>query len=225
MRCLAESEMHDAVHPDEFRQRFAAAAAVRHVHVAATYEVLEIAGRPAVLQEWLTGLPGSDWPALSSAPGVWFRLLSQAALGLRTAHDAGMVHGALQAASFVCTPEGVIKLCGLGEPCWLAVAPADAETDAAADLRALGRIAAGWSASATAAPRKGKNKAMPEALEGVLARLTGQAEPPTPARPSCSKTSIASAPRRRPTRRPGSASSARCASRRRRRPGAAPLRK
>ena len=178
LRCLAESEMHDAVHPDEFRQRFAAAAAVRHVHVAATYEVLEIAGRPAVLQEWLTGLPGSDWPALSSAPGVWFRLLSQAALGLRTAHDAGMVHGALQAASFVCTPEGVIKLCGLGEPCWLAVAPADAETDAAADLRALGRIAAGWSASATAAPRKGKNKAMPEALEGVLARLTGQAGPP-----------------------------------------------
>ncbi len=179
LRCLAESEMHDAVHPDEFRQRFAAAAAVHHVHVAATYEVLEIAGRPAVLQEWLTGLPGSDWPALAAAPGVWFRLLSQAALGLRTAHDAGLVHGALEASSFVCTPEGIVKLCGLGEPRWLAAAPpADAEPDAAADLRALGRVAAGWAVSASAAPRKGKNKAMPEALDGVLARLTGQAEPP-----------------------------------------------
>ncbi len=178
LRCLDESEAHDAVRPDEFRQRFAAAAAVRHVHVATTYEVLEIAGRPAVLQEWLTGVPGSDWPALSSAPGVWFRLLSQAALGLRTAHDAGVVHGALTAASFVCTPEGVVKLCGLGEPRWLAAAaPADAEADAAADLEALGRIAAGWAASASPAPRKGKNKAMPEALEGVLARLTGRAEP------------------------------------------------
>ena len=179
LRCLAESEMHDAVRPDEFRQRFAAAAGVRHVHVAATYEVLEIAGRPAVLQEWLTGVPGSDWPALSSAPGVWFRLLSQAALGLRTAHDCGVVHGALTPASFVCTPDGVVKLCGLGEPRWLAAAaPDEAEPDAAADLRALGRVAAGWAGAATAAPRKGKNKAMPGALEGVLARLTGQAAPP-----------------------------------------------
>ncbi|HVS36917.1 MAG TPA: hypothetical protein VMS17_15260 [Gemmataceae bacterium] len=178
LRCLAESEMHDAVHPDEFRQRFAAAAAVHHVHVAATYEVLEVAGRPAVLQEWLTGVPGSDWPALSSAPGVWFRLLSQAALGLRTAHDAGLVHGALQPASFVCTPDGVVKLCGLGEPRWLASAPDDAECDAAGDLAALGQVAAGWAASAPPAPRKGKNKGMPAALEGVLARLTGQEEPP-----------------------------------------------
>ncbi len=179
LRCLAESEMHDAVHPDEFRQRFAAAAAVRHVHVAATYEVLEIAGRPAVLQEWLSGVPGSDWPALASAPGVWFRLLSQAGAGPADGPRRRTGPRGAGAASFVCTPEGVVKLCGLGEPRWLAVGPPDdAESDAAADLRALGRIAAGWAASASAAPRKGKNKAMPEALEGVLTRLTGQAEPP-----------------------------------------------
>src|SRR5439155_24508483 len=82
LRHLAESEMQDAVRPDEFRQRFAAATAVRHPHVAATYEVLEIGERPAVLQEWLSGLASNEWPALAAVPGVWLRLVSPAAPGL-----------------------------------------------------------------------------------------------------------------------------------------------
>ncbi|HZY84267.1 MAG TPA: hypothetical protein VFE78_05525, partial [Gemmataceae bacterium] len=171
LRHLTEDEMHDAVRPDEFRQRFAAAAAVRHVHVAATLEVLEIGGRLAVLQEWLTGLPSGDWPALAAAPGVWFRLLSQAALALHTAHAAGLPHGRLGPASFVCTAEGVLKLCGLGEPDWLArPAPQGAEAPPADDLAALGRVAAGW--AALAAPRKGgKSNPLPEPLQAVLRRL------------------------------------------------------
>jgi serine/threonine protein kinase len=175
LRWLAEAEMQDAVHPDEFRQRFAAAAAVRHPHIAATYEVVELAGRPAVLQEWLTGVAGSDWPALASAPGVWFRLLSQAALALRTAHEAGLVHGALEPSSLVCTPEGLVKLCGLGQPRWLAASPPPegVEADAAGDLRALGRIAEGWAAAPTG-QRKGRGKAMPDGLQAVLSRLTGE---------------------------------------------------
>ena len=178
LRWLAEAEMQDAVRPDEFRQRFAAAAAVRQANVAATYEVLEVAGRPAVLQEWLTGLPATDWPALTSAPGVWARLLTQAALGLRAAHDAGLVHGGLTAASFVCTAEGVVKLCGLGEPRWLAAAPPpeDGDADIAGDLRALGRIASGWAAAGVAVPRKGKGKGLPDALQAVLNRLNAEGE-------------------------------------------------
>jgi serine/threonine protein kinase len=173
LRWLAEAEMHDAVRPDEFRQRFAAAAAVRHPHIAATYEVIELAGRPAVLQEWLTGVAGPDWPALASAPGVWFRLLSQAALALSTAHEAGLVHGALEPSSLICTADGVVKLCGLGQPRWLtAAAPDGAEVDAAGDLRSLGRIAAGW--AAPAGQRKGKGKAMPDPLQTVLNRLNGE---------------------------------------------------
>jgi hypothetical protein len=176
LRWLAEAEMQDAVHPDEFRQRFGAAAAVRHAHIAATYEVIELADRPAVLQEWLTGVAGADWPGLASAPGVWFRLLSQAALALRTAHEAGLVHGTLEPSSLICTPDGVVKLVGLGQPRWLAVSPAPdgVEADAAGDLRALGRIAAGWAGAAPTAQRKGKGKAMPDALQLVLNRLTGE---------------------------------------------------
>jgi len=172
LRHLAEAEMEDAVRPDEFRQRFAAAVSVQHVHVAATYEVLEINGRPAVLQEWLKGVPSTEWTALAAAPGVWFRLLGQAALALRTAHDSGLVHGRLRAESFVFTTEGVLKLCGLGEPAWLSAAtPEETEPTPAADLGALGWIAAGWT-TLTATGKAGKTKGFPDVLLTILQRLT-----------------------------------------------------
>jgi chromosome segregation ATPase len=169
LRHLAESEMDDAVRPDEFRQRFAAAAVVRHPNVAATLQVLDIAGRPAVLQEWVQGVPSTEWPALAAAPGVWFRLASQAALALHTIHAAGIVHGHLHAASFVFTPEGLLKLCSAGEPRWLAVPPPqeeEGEPSPHADVRALGHIAAGWATAAAG----GKVKPLPEALQEVVRR-------------------------------------------------------
>ena len=55
LRHLAETELADAVRPDEFRQRFAAAGAVQHTNVAAVLEVLTIADRPAALLEWVNG--------------------------------------------------------------------------------------------------------------------------------------------------------------------------
>jgi hypothetical protein len=177
LRHLAEAEMHDAVRPDEFRQRFAAAAAVQHLHVAATYEVLEINARPVVLQEWLTGLSSADWPALAAAPGVWFRLLSQAALALQAVHAAGLAHGHLRPESFVFTGEGLLKLCGLGEPGWLAAPsqPESSEAVPAADLFALGALASSWAAGAL--PRKGaKAKPLPDVLLAVLQRLQGGEE-------------------------------------------------
>ena len=173
LRHLAEAEMFDAVRPDEFRQRFAAAAALRHPNLAAIYEVLEINGRPAVVQEWLNGLPSSEWPALAAVPGVWHRLLSQAALALSAAHGTGLIHGHLDASSFVLSADGVLKLCGLGEPRWLALnAPSeDSDVSTAGDLAALGRVATEW--AALAAPRKaGKAKPLPDALVALLKRLT-----------------------------------------------------
>src|SRR5262249_11687725 len=121
LRHLAEAELAEPGHLDDFRRRFTQTAAVRHPHVAATLEVLDIAGRPAVLQEWLPGLSSTAWPALAAVPGVWFRLLCQAALGLHTSHQAGLVHGHLRPGLFLLTGEGTLKLCGLGEPPWLVV--------------------------------------------------------------------------------------------------------
>jgi chromosome segregation ATPase len=184
LRHLAESEVEDAVHPDEFRQRFAAATAVQHGNVAGVLEVMEIAGRPAALLEWVNGLPGSDWPGLAAAPGVWYRVLSQAAMALNAAHEGGLYHGHLEASSFVLTPDGTVKLTGLGEPVWLASSrsgePSRTEDsparlagpteDSAADMAALGRIAAVW-ATTPAAGSKSKPKPLPEELQAILARL------------------------------------------------------
>jgi hypothetical protein len=171
LRQLAEAEMHDAIHPDEFLQRFAQAM-LTHPNLAATLEVFELNGRPAALQEWLTGLPSTEWGLLATAPGVLFRLLNQATLGLQTAHDAGLLHGHLQPESVLLTADGIVKICGFGEPLWL-IGPtvALAQEDARADVDALGRIMSTWSSPAGRRPTK--TKGMPDSFRKLLDRLTG----------------------------------------------------
>jgi hypothetical protein len=180
-RHLAEAEMNEPGHAAEFRERFAAAVRVAHPNLAATLEVLEIQERPAVLQEWVTGLPATDWPALFTVSGVWFRLLCQAALGLHTAHQAGLVHGHLHPALLILTGDGTLKIDGLGEPLWLASQePLPAENqhipvDPADDLVALGRLVQNWASGP--GKRKGvKARPLAEPLLKILQRL-GAPEP------------------------------------------------
>jgi chromosome segregation ATPase len=169
LRYLGELEMQDAVHPDEYRQRFTAVRDIAHPNIAATLEVLDINGRPAVVQEALRGLSGSEFPPQAGQAGVWYRLLSQGALGLHTAHQSGLVHGRLTADSFVLTREGTLKITGLGEPSWLQPVQVEArEPSAEDDLLALGRIALAWMQSGP--KRKGK-KAFPESLVAILTGL------------------------------------------------------
>jgi chromosome segregation ATPase len=168
LRHLSEGQMADAVRPDEFRQRFAALAGVRHPHVAATIEVLDINGRPAALQEWLAGVPSGDWPSLAASPGVWYRLSCQALLGLATAHQAGLVHGAITPASVVLSADGLVKLSGVGEPSWLS--GADPNAAPADDLLALGRLAAGWSALTPRRKLARLPRPLPATVRAVLDR-------------------------------------------------------
>lgn len=173
LRHLTEAEMDDAVHPDEFRQRFGAAALLQHANLAATFEVLDIQGRPAVLQEWINGLPAPDWPALSAVPGVWFRLVHQVAAGLHAAHQAGLIHGHLHPSLLVLTGEGTLKICGLGEPLWLAdpeTLPPNQEATALDDLAALGRIAHEW--LVPAGRRRGAGL---KPLQAILERFQAEA--------------------------------------------------
>jgi hypothetical protein len=93
------------------------------------------------------------------------RLVQQAAQALQAVHSAGLCHGHLEPGCFVLTAEGVLKLCGLGEPRWLAGLPEGVESPAE-DLAALGRIAAGWAAPAG----KGKVKPLPDELQALLSR-------------------------------------------------------
>jgi hypothetical protein len=174
LRHLAEGDMADALKPDEFRQRFGQAR-LNDPHLANTLEVLELSGRPAVLQEWLSGLPATDWPPLAAAPGVCHRLLTQAAQGLATAHHAGVIHGHLADALLLLTSDGALKICGLGEPPWLSGIQHDDEPTARDDLRALGRIVSGW-CTQTGVRKGAKTKPLPEALVSVLYRLAAPVE-------------------------------------------------
>jgi chromosome segregation ATPase len=179
LRHLAEAEMQDAVHPDEFRQRFAAARDAAHPNLATVAEVLEINGRPAVVQEWLTGLFSADWPIQTAHPGCWVRLVSMAAQGIDAAHRHGLVHGRLTSDSFLLTPAGMLKVTGFGEPPWLNPGPASpVEPSTAADLRALGQVVFGWSQLALKAKKIAKPKPFPAALQAIIRRLEAEPEPP-----------------------------------------------
>jgi hypothetical protein len=116
----------------------------------------------------LTGLSASEWPELAAVPGVWFRLVSQAALALHTIHNAGLAHGHLRPEDLVFTADGILKLCNSGEPPWLADPPVESACDdPAADLQALGALATRW-----ANPARGrKAKPLPEPLANILKRL------------------------------------------------------
>jgi len=178
LRHLSEAEMQDAVHPDEFRQRFAATHDAAHPNLAGVTEVLEINGRPAVLQEWLTGLFSADWPAQAAHPGCWVRLATMAATGIEAAHRHGLFHGRLTSDSFVLTAAGVLKVTGFGEPPWLTTGPVPADSTPAVDLRAFGQVVFGWSQLATRRKGTTKPKPFPEALLAVIRRLEADPEPP-----------------------------------------------
>jgi hypothetical protein len=131
---------------DEFRRRFRLAVAMEHRNLARTFELVERDGRPAALQEWTIGLPGSEWQEFAAIPSVWLELMWQAASGLQAAHAAGLDHGHLHAGRLLLTEQGDLKICGLGEPAWLMgmERPAAGLDAMAQDLLALGRIAASW---------------------------------------------------------------------------------
>jgi hypothetical protein len=172
LRHLSESEMHEPGHADQFREGFGQATRLDHPNIAATWEVLEIHDRPAVLQEAVAGLTAADWPDLINVPGVWFRLVCQAALGLKTAHEVGLVHGHLDPAHVLLTRDGTLKLSGFGEPSWLRTTPGEATSISGVrhDLEGLGRLATQWAGALS--PRRGtRGRSATAAIRDILSRL------------------------------------------------------
>lgn len=178
LRVLGDAEMHDATHPDEYRQRFATAAALVHPHLTLTHEVLEVNGRPAAVQEVVSGLPGSEWPAACASPGVWVKVVAEAAGALDAAHRGGLTHGRITTDTFVLTGGGVLKATGFGDPPWLTSGmPPAFEPTPTADLRALGQAAYLWSQAGGKKRVKG-GKGFPEPLLAVIRRLEIDPENP-----------------------------------------------
>lgn len=166
MRHVTESVVQDAAKLDDFRKRFQALTALRHPHVAATIEVLDIHGRPAVLQEWLTGITSADWPSLAASPGVWYRLTCQSLLGLATSQQAGFTHGGITSRSLVLTSDGLVKITGVGEPHWLN--GTNAEASMASDLQALGQVAASWATMSSKRKMAKPPRPLPPLVKRVL---------------------------------------------------------
>jgi hypothetical protein len=95
-------------------------------------------------------------------------LLSQAALGLHAAHQAGIVHGRLTAAQFSLTHEGMLKITGLGEPPWLHPNMADDRFTVENDLRQLGVVVGEWIQNL---PKRRSRKQLPDSLLALLRGL------------------------------------------------------
>jgi hypothetical protein len=170
LRHLSEAEMHEPGHADQFRECFGQAARLAHPNMAATWEMLEVHDRPAALQEAVAGLTAADWPELINVPGVWFRLVCQAALGLKTAHELGLVHGHLDSGNVLLTRDGTLKLSGFGEPGWLNAPQIDSPMGVREDLQALGALASQWAGAMS--PRRGtRGRSATAAIRDILSRL------------------------------------------------------
>ncbi len=179
LRILGDAEMHDALHPDEYRMRFAAAMEAQHPNLSATLEVLDLNGRPATVQEWIPGLPSSEWPSTIAHPGLWLRLVTDAVAAIESAHEAGLVHGRLTSESFLLGDSGTLKVLGFGEPPWLQSGLASSfEPTPEADLRAFGQVAFLWANPTVETKRRGRAKAFPDSLMAVLRRLETDTENP-----------------------------------------------
>jgi hypothetical protein len=77
-----------------------------------------------------------------------------------------LLHSHLQPESLLLTGDGILKLCGFGEPLWL-TGPAvpQVQEEVRGDLDALGRIVSGWIPTRRQAS---KSKALPDRFRAVL---------------------------------------------------------
>jgi chromosome segregation ATPase len=169
LRHLSEADAQDAVRPDEYRQRFASLIGLSVAQIPTTFEVFDVQGRPAILQEWPSGLPATDWTGVN-VPGVWLRLVTQAVQALEAAHGLGLYHGRLSASQCVLTAGGVLKVLGLGEPAWLTDTPSERHS-APIDLADLGQLASYW-ASASVRRKGSRNKPFPPDLLAIATQMS-----------------------------------------------------
>lgn len=134
----------DANWKAEYQNLFAQAAQVQHPNVAGTFESLTMTGSPAVLQEWVVGLPGSEWQSIVTDASVALKLVVQLASGLTALHNTSLVHGQLHPGRLLLTPAGELKICGAGEPRWLSGLSSTTEPTMADDVNAAIEIILPW---------------------------------------------------------------------------------
>jgi serine/threonine protein kinase len=103
-----------------------------------------MSGSPAIVQEWLAGLPGTEWTSQVAETSVALRLIQQVATGLAAIHEVGLVHGQLQLGRLLLTAQGELKICGAGEPKWLSGLTSAGERSFHDDIVKLSSLIVPW---------------------------------------------------------------------------------
>ncbi len=115
LKCLLTPEGAAPDLRDSVVREARAAARITHPHVAAIYDVVEHAGRPFIVMEYV---PGETLAALlkrgALAPARAVAIGREIAEALAAAHASGVVHRDLKPANIQVTPRGGIKILDFG---------------------------------------------------------------------------------------------------------------
>lgn len=130
---------HEAV--PELEQATRTAATVNDRRIARILDVFRDDAHLAIVTEWVRGEVLRDHLADPMPPAEAGRVAYELARGIESAHAAGIAHGRIRPASVVVTPEGEIRLVGLGiDAVITGMEPVAAGDPVAADLHGIGAI-------------------------------------------------------------------------------------
>lgn len=101
---------------ERFEREMSAAGKLNHPNVVAAYDAGEWAGIPFLVMELLEGMSLKEYVEKNGAQSVKTaaRMAAQAALGLQSAHEAGIIHHDVKPANLWITPDGTVKVLDLG---------------------------------------------------------------------------------------------------------------
>lgn len=105
---------------EQFRRRFLrearVAARLSHANVVQVYDAGEEAGRPFIVMEFVPGTTLAEMlsraTALPVSTATW--IAHQGALGLQSAHEAGLVHRDIKPQNLLVRDDGVVKIADFG---------------------------------------------------------------------------------------------------------------
>jgi serine/threonine protein kinase len=133
IKMLAESRHADAAANFRFDREIRAAGSLDHPNIVRALDAREIDGSRFLVMEFVEGMDLArlvhQYGRLPIADAC--ELIRQAALGLQSAHEAGLVHRDIKPSNLMLTPQGQVKVLDLGLALFHAQQPTEAEMTAA----------------------------------------------------------------------------------------------
>jgi len=138
LKMLPESRHDDATANFRFDREMRAAGSLDHPNIVRASDAREIDGKRFLVMELVEGMDlaelGRRYGPLPIADAC--ELIRQAALGLQSAHERGLVHRDVKPSNLMFTPQGQVKVLDLGLALFKVLPPA--ESDSTASGQAVG---------------------------------------------------------------------------------------